>query len=95
MRPARIREEARMRLQNTEYLRRRLWLSVAQQTRIGKLTPKEADAVRRQFWEERRADVLIVRGGVAPQPVNVARSQVVQFRNPWQGQTKVLRSDLR
>jgi hypothetical protein len=50
------RHAAKMRLQNTEFLRRKLWRKVQAQFDARKLTTTEARDIMAEFWNDRRKD---------------------------------------
>ena len=63
MRTSVLKAEAELRLRNTERLRRRIFQRVAAKLGRGELTAHEAAQIRREFWEARRADKQLSRGG--------------------------------
>jgi hypothetical protein len=52
---------AEMRAKNIEVLRAELWADLDRKLKRGKLTPSEVAQARRDFWEARAADELLVR----------------------------------
>lgn len=50
------REEARMRAENTEGMRQKVWAQLAAKLCRGELTENEVKYFKLQFWEDRRAD---------------------------------------
>jgi len=56
MSPRVERNEAELRLRNTESLRAMLWRRIRIAVENGKLTEREARDLRRQFWNERLED---------------------------------------
>jgi hypothetical protein len=48
--------EAKLRLRNTERLRRNLWISIGIRLKRGQLTEREASQLRQKFWEDRLRD---------------------------------------
>jgi len=55
------RNEAALRLRNTDYLLKRLSFSIQHRLRLKLLTYSQADQLRREFWEARRIDVQVLR----------------------------------
>ena len=64
MKPAIERAAAEMRLRNSNEMLNRMLRSVAARLAARKLSPGEADQLRRQFWEARLRDKRIVRGEI-------------------------------
>ncbi len=56
------REEARLRAENTETMRQRVWAQLQIKLQRGELTDNEVRQAKLQFWEDRRADQRAARG---------------------------------
>ena len=56
---------AAMRCENTEHLRRGLWVRLGRMVARGKLTASQAAEAKREFWEARRADQRAASGAIA------------------------------
>lgn len=61
MSPRVVRHEALMRLRNTETVRRSLWRRLDRGVQCGRFTQREADQLKRGFWDSRLRDLRIVR----------------------------------
>lgn len=55
-------EEARMRLENIDKMRRRTWSFLQYQVSKGRLTETEAANLKELFWADRAADQRIANG---------------------------------
>jgi|HubBroStandDraft_5_1064220.scaffolds.fasta_scaffold34335_5 hypothetical protein len=58
------RHAAKMRLRNTENLRVTLFRKLLKDYEAGRLTEREYRDLRAAFWDDRRLDLHLIRGGV-------------------------------
>lgn len=61
MRPHVVRQEAHLRLRNTESLRSIAFRRIARAVKEGRLTDAEARQLRTDFWEDRMRDMQIAK----------------------------------